>query len=71
MPTVSRKYQITLPDDLLQRLNIKAGDEVIFVEENGKFFIVKMDDLRKEVLDSFEDLEETERDFRKGFMLQH
>lgn len=71
MPTVSRKYRITLPDDLLNKLNIKAGDEVIFVEENGKFFIMKMDELQKEILDSFEDLEKTERDFRKGFILQH
>ncbi len=71
MPIVSSKYQIKLPDELLGKLHIKVGDEVVFVEEDGKYFIIKMEELRNEVLNSFEDLEETERDFRKGFMLRH
>jgi AbrB family looped-hinge helix DNA binding protein len=69
MATVSSKYQITLPAEIRKRLHIKAGDEVIFIEENDKFFMVKLDDLMDEVLDSFDDLEETEREFRKGFTL--
>lgn len=69
MVTVSSKYQITLPADIRKKLRIKAGDEIIFIEENGKFFMVKLDDLMDEVLDSFEDLEETEREFRKGFRI--
>jgi AbrB family looped-hinge helix DNA binding protein len=71
MSTVSKKFQITLPYDICQKLNIKPGDEVVFIEEGGKFFIMKLSDLRKEVLDSFSDLEETERDFREGFVLDH
>ncbi len=71
MPIVSSKYQITIPDELRRKLRIKAGDEVVFVEEHGKFYLVKREDLQREVLDSFEGLEETERDFRKGFMLRH
>jgi antitoxin PrlF len=71
MPTVSRKYQITLPRELRSKLQLNAGDEVIFIEEDGKFYIKKFKDLADEVLDSFKDLNETERDFRKGFTIKH
>ncbi len=70
MAVVSPKHQITLPSEIRRKLNIRSGDELVFVEENGKFYITKLEDLRDEVLDSFDDLQTTEREFRKGFRLE-
>lgn len=70
MVIVSSKYQITLPAEIRKKLRIMAGDELVFIEENGKFFVMKLENLREEVLDSFSDLEETEKEFRKGFVLE-
>jgi AbrB family looped-hinge helix DNA binding protein len=66
---VSEKYQITLPKKVRNYINIKAGDRVVFVKESTGVFIRRLDDLMDEVLDSFDDLEETEREFRKGFRI--
>jgi len=66
--TVSSKYQITLPAEVRKKFHILAGDELVFIEENKKLYMMKLEDLRGEVLDSFNDLEETEKEFRKGFV---
>jgi AbrB family looped-hinge helix DNA binding protein len=68
--TVSSKYQITLPSKVREKMGIKAGDKVVFVEEDDKYVLMKLDDLADEVLASFKDLDETEREFRKGFMFR-
>jgi len=65
--TISSKYQITLPSDVREKMRLKAGDKVVFVEENDKFIMMRLDDLADQVLASFKDLDETEREFRKGF----
>jgi AbrB family looped-hinge helix DNA binding protein len=65
--TISSKYQITLPSNVREKMRLKAGDKVVFVEEDDKFIMMKLDDLADEVLASFKDLDETEREFRKGF----
>ena len=70
MVIVSSKYQITLPAEIRKKLHITAGDELVFIEENGKIYMMKLEDLQEEVLDSFSDLEETEKEFRKGFILE-
>jgi AbrB family looped-hinge helix DNA binding protein len=70
MVIVSSKYQITLPAEIRKKLHITTGDELVFVEENRKIFVMKLENLREEVLDSFSDLEETEKEFRKGFVLE-
>ncbi len=67
MVTVSSKYQITLPGKVREKMHIKAGDKVVFVEEDDKYVLMKLDDLADEVLASFKDLDETDREFRKGF----
>lgn len=36
---ITSKGQITLPKELRQRLNVKEGDEIEFVEENGKTWV--------------------------------
>jgi bifunctional DNA-binding transcriptional regulator/antitoxin component of YhaV-PrlF toxin-antitoxin module len=50
-----------------EKLHIKAGDKVVFVEDDDKYVLMKLDDLADEVLASFKDLDETEREFREGF----
>jgi AbrB family looped-hinge helix DNA binding protein len=67
MVTVSSKYQITIPGKVREKLHIKAGDKVVFVEEDDKYVLVKLDDIADEFFESMKDFEETEREFRKGF----
>ncbi len=67
---VSMKYQVTLPRLVRDTINVKAGDRVVYVKEGSKISLVRLDDLMGEVLDSFVDLEETEKDFRGGFRIR-
>lgn len=67
---VSMKYQITLPRQVRDTIKIKAGDRVVFVKDGSNISLVRLDDLMGEVLDSFGDLEETEKEFRNGFRMQ-
>ncbi len=36
---ISSKGQVTIPIDIRKKLNLKEGDKVLFVEEEGKIFI--------------------------------
>ena len=36
---ITSKYQITIPKDIRLKLNLKAGDKVLFFEENSRIFI--------------------------------
>lgn len=36
---LSSKGQITIPIDIRKKLNLKEGDKVLFLEENGKIVI--------------------------------
>ena len=65
--TVSSTYKITLPRKVREKMGIKVGDKVVFVEEDGKFVLMKLDDLADQMLESMKDFDETEREFRKGF----
>ncbi len=67
MATVSSKYQITIPGKVREKMRIKAGDKVIFIEENGKFVLTKLGDLWDEMAEIMKDFDETEREFREGF----
>ena len=37
---VSSKGQITIPIEIRKKLNIKEGDKVLFVEEDGNIFVL-------------------------------
>ena len=37
---VSAKGQITIPVDVRKKLNIRAGDKVMFVEQNGSMTMI-------------------------------
>lgn len=36
---ISSKGQVTIPIDIRKKLNLKEGDKVLFLEEEGKIFI--------------------------------
>jgi AbrB family looped-hinge helix DNA binding protein len=36
---VSSKFQITIPETVREKLKVKAGDTIVFAEENGKIII--------------------------------
>ena len=36
---LTTKGQITIPAEIRKRLNVRAGDKVVFLEENGRIFI--------------------------------
>jgi AbrB family looped-hinge helix DNA binding protein len=36
---VSSKFQVTVPEAVREKLKVKVGDTLIFVEQNGKVII--------------------------------
>lgn len=41
MPTLSAKRQVTIPKELCNRLDVHPGDDLVFLEHNGRITIVK------------------------------
>jgi AbrB family looped-hinge helix DNA binding protein len=35
---ITSKGQITIPQEIRERMDLKKGDKIIFFEENGKYF---------------------------------
>jgi len=66
---VSEKFQITLPRQVRDAIRIKAGDRIVYIKDDSVVTIRRLDDLMDEVLDSLDDLEETELEFRNGFRI--
>ncbi|OPY29608.1 MAG: hypothetical protein A4E28_00780 [Methanocella sp. PtaU1.Bin125] len=48
-------------------MGLKAGDKVVFMEEDGKFILTKLSDLWEKMAETMKDFDETEREFREGF----
>jgi len=46
---IASKGQVTIPIDIRRKLGVKEGDEILFVEEEGKIYILNasMEALRK------------------------
>lgn len=43
---LTTKGQITIPAEIRKRLNVQAGDKVVFLEENGRIFIESAEKLK-------------------------
>ena len=43
---LTTKGQITIPSEIRKRLNVQAGDKVVFLEENGRIFIENAEKLK-------------------------
>ena len=45
MTTITYKYQVTIPKKLREKHNLKEGDTIMFVEEDGKVFLKNSTDV--------------------------
>ena len=36
---VTLNGQITIPEGIIEKMSLKKGDKIIFLEENGRFFL--------------------------------
>ena len=43
---LTTKGQITIPAEIRKRLNVQAGNKVVFLEENGRIFIENAEKLK-------------------------
>ena len=43
---LTSRCQLTLPREVRQRLGVKEGDKVVFLEENGRIFIENAEKLK-------------------------
>ena len=43
---LTTKGQITIPAEIRKRLNVQAGDKVVFLEENGRIYIENAEKLK-------------------------
>lgn len=69
---ITRNYQITLPKDVRKIINLKEGDDVMFIVEDDKINIMKVeDDIIKRTAGIWKDMRETgveyQRRIRKGW----
>jgi len=66
MPTVTKKYQVTIPKEVRERLGIKAGDEVVFIKTKEGYVIKRLEDFVKEMAELSKDIEETVKEMKEG-----
>jgi AbrB family looped-hinge helix DNA binding protein len=64
---VSSQNQITLPSEVRNKLGVKPGDKVVFIEEGDEIIIKSLNGLIYEVVEGFKDFDQTEKEFREGF----
>lgn len=68
MVSVTKKYQVTIPKEVRDDLNIHQGDKVVFVKEmEGKWVLMTVDELTDRMVESSKDIEETISESREGF----
>ena len=66
MASVTRKYQVTIPKRVREKLDIKAGDDVIFLKTKAGYKIIRADDVIEEGVRIFEDITETVKEIKAG-----
>lgn len=75
---VTSKGQITIPKDIREKLNLKPGDKVVFLEEEGRIIFANssvialknfqkqmVDEAKKVGINSEEDIEKLVNDIRQ------
>ncbi|TSA18317.1 MAG: AbrB/MazE/SpoVT family DNA-binding domain-containing protein [Nitrosopumilales archaeon] len=45
MTTITSKFQVTIPKKLRDKHNLNEGDNIAFVEESGKVYLVKSNEI--------------------------
>lgn len=70
MVSVTTKYQVTIPKEVREDLNIHQGDQVVFVKEKeGKWVLMTLDELTDRMVGTSKDIEETITESREGFKM--
>lgn len=54
--TLTSKGQVTIPKELREKLNLKQGDKLILVEEDGNIILrkVSLKEVREQALENYE-----------------
>jgi AbrB family looped-hinge helix DNA binding protein len=42
---ITSKGQITIPHEIREKMDLKKGDKIIFIEENGKYYFQNSNEL--------------------------
>lgn len=45
MTTITSKFQVTIPKKFRDKHNLKEGETIAFVEENGRVYLVKSNEV--------------------------
>lgn len=68
MVSVTKKYQVTIPLEVRKDLNIKQGDQVVFVKDKEeKWVLMTVNELTDKMVDATKDIDKTIAESRKGF----
>ena len=54
--TLTSKGQITIPKELREKLDLKQGDKLVLVEEDGNIILrkVSLEEIRQQALENYE-----------------
>ncbi len=64
MPSVTKKYQVTIPKKVRKELGIESGDRVAFVKVKDEYKIVKIDEFIEENAEILKDIGETVKEMK-------
>jgi AbrB family looped-hinge helix DNA binding protein len=68
MVSVTKKYQVTIPKEVREDLNIQQGDKVVFVKDKEeKWVLMTVGELTDKMIEASSDIEKTIEESRKGF----
>jgi antitoxin PrlF len=68
MVSVTKKYQVTIPKEVREDLNIQQGDQIVFVKNReGKWVLMTVEELTSKMVETASDIEETIKESREGF----
>ena len=68
MVSVTKKYQVTIPKEVRDDLNIHQGDQVVFIKNKEKnWVLMTVEDLTDKMVEASKDIEKTITESREGF----
>lgn len=68
MVNVTKKYQVTIPREVREDLNIHQGDKVVFVKNReGNWIMMTIGDLTSKMIESSQDIKEPIKESQEGF----
>lgn len=68
MVNVTKKYQVTIPREVREDLNIQQGDKVVFVKnKEGNWIMMTVNDLNSKMISTSADIDQTIKESHEGF----